>query len=103
MAEFENKVRQKLSENGYAFYRHGKGDHDIWKNNVTGRCVTVDGTIKAIPHNYCRVIASANFSSDCRKLRSNTVVFQGVFGKNDGKFASKRRQSPKGGNCAVLP
>ncbi len=58
---------------------------------------------KAIPHNYCRAITPANFSADCRKRRSNTDVFQGVFGKNDGKFASNRRQSPKGGNCAVLP
>ena len=47
MAEFEKKVRQKLSENGYSFYRHGKGDHDIWKNSITGKCVTVDGTIKS--------------------------------------------------------
>ena len=37
--------------------------------------------LKATPHNYCRVIASANFSADCRKRRSNTDVFQGVFGK----------------------
>ena len=42
MADFEKKVRQKLSENGYVFCRHGKGDHDICKSEITGKCVTVD-------------------------------------------------------------
>jgi hypothetical protein len=30
MAEYERKVRLKLSEQGCTFQRHGKGDHDIW-------------------------------------------------------------------------
>ena len=29
---------------------------------------------KAIPHNYCRAVAPANFSADCPKRRSNTGV-----------------------------
>ena len=56
---------------------------------------------KAIPHKDCAMIAQSDFSSDCQKLRRNTGVFQGVFSKNDGKYAS-RVQSPKGGLCAVL-
>lgn len=47
MADFERNVRDKLSKNGYVFERHGKGDHDIWKNASTGKRVTVDGTIKS--------------------------------------------------------
>jgi hypothetical protein len=45
MAEYEKKVRAKLTENGCTFQRHGKGDHDIWHSPITGRNVTVDGTI----------------------------------------------------------
>ena len=29
MAEYEKKVREKLSQNGCYFLRRGKGDHDI--------------------------------------------------------------------------
>lgn len=42
MAEYEKKVREILKENGYYFVRHGKGDHDIWYNPITGVHVTVD-------------------------------------------------------------
>ncbi len=31
-----------LSENGYAFKRQGRGDHEIWWNPRTGVRVTVD-------------------------------------------------------------
>jgi predicted RNA binding protein YcfA (HicA-like mRNA interferase family) len=47
MAEFENKVRKILKENGYYFERHGKGDHDIWYNPVINNSVSVDGKIKS--------------------------------------------------------
>ncbi|MBR3277135.1 MAG: type II toxin-antitoxin system HicA family toxin [Eubacterium sp.] len=47
MAEYEKKVRQILKEHGYAFERHGKGDHDIWYNPATNIHVTVDGKIKS--------------------------------------------------------
>ena len=47
MAEFERKVRKILSENGCRFYRHGKGDHDIWFNPVTNKKFPVDSKIKS--------------------------------------------------------
>jgi len=47
MAEFEKKVRNVLKQNGWEFYRRGKGDHDIWINPDTNYKVTVDGVIKS--------------------------------------------------------
>jgi len=47
MATFEKDVRRILAENGCAFVRHGKGDHDIWESPITGRRFVVDGTIKS--------------------------------------------------------
>jgi hypothetical protein len=47
MAEYEKKVRDKLSEHGCSFVRHGKGDHDIWYSPITGVNVTVDNKIKS--------------------------------------------------------
>lgn len=47
MAEYEKKVRQKLTENGCNFVRHGKGDHDIWFSPITNINITVDGKIKS--------------------------------------------------------
>ncbi len=45
MAEYEKLVRAVLRENGCAFVRRGKGDHDIWHSPLTGRNVTVDTKI----------------------------------------------------------
>ena len=45
MAEYEKKVRNKLSENGCYFLRRGKGDHDIWFSPITKLPFTVDGKI----------------------------------------------------------
>ena len=47
MAEYEKVVRDKLSENGCHFVRHGKGDHDIWYSPTTKRYIVVDGKIKS--------------------------------------------------------
>jgi hypothetical protein len=47
MAEYEKKVRRKLSEFGCTFLRHGKGDHDIWYSPITNLPITVDGEIKS--------------------------------------------------------
>ncbi|MDR2701264.1 MAG: type II toxin-antitoxin system HicA family toxin [Spirochaetaceae bacterium] len=47
MAEYEKKVREILSQNGFAFHHHGKGDHDIWINGPLSIKVTVDGKIKS--------------------------------------------------------
>jgi predicted RNA binding protein YcfA (HicA-like mRNA interferase family) len=43
MAEYEKKVREELSKNGWAFHHHGKGDHDVWAKGELK--VTVDGKI----------------------------------------------------------
>jgi predicted RNA binding protein YcfA (HicA-like mRNA interferase family) len=34
-------VRDKLAEAGCLFVRHGRGDHDIWVNPVSGQNLTV--------------------------------------------------------------
>ena len=47
MAEYEKKVRKKLSENGCYFLRRGKGDHDIWFSPMTNLAITVDNVIKS--------------------------------------------------------
>ena len=41
MKGFGKAVREKLKEAGWAFKRHGKGDHDVWHNPATGRQVIV--------------------------------------------------------------
>jgi len=47
MAEYEKKVREILKQNGFTFHHHGKGDHDIWFNNLLNKKVTVDSKIKS--------------------------------------------------------
>ena len=46
MGDYTKKVKKILSENGFRFERHGKGDHDIWYNPSTKKSVAVDGAIK---------------------------------------------------------
>jgi predicted RNA binding protein YcfA (HicA-like mRNA interferase family) len=41
MKGFGKEVRDRLREGGCEFVRHGKGDHDIWRNPKTGKSVTV--------------------------------------------------------------
>ncbi len=47
MAEYEKKVREILMQNGCYFLRHGKGDHDIWRNPITNKNFPVDTKIKS--------------------------------------------------------
>jgi hypothetical protein len=47
MAEYEKKVRQKLTENGCYLKRRGKGDHDIWFSPLSNQSFPVDGKIKS--------------------------------------------------------
>jgi len=47
MAEYEKKVREILKQNGFMFHHHGKGDHDIWWNDLLNIKVTVDSKIKS--------------------------------------------------------
>ena len=47
MDEYEKRVREKLSENGCYFVKHGKGNHDTWFSPITNKPITVDGKIKS--------------------------------------------------------
>ena len=47
MNDFAPAVRRILRENGFNFFRRGKGDHEIWRHAATGVKVTVDGKIKS--------------------------------------------------------
>jgi predicted RNA binding protein YcfA (HicA-like mRNA interferase family) len=38
---FGKAVRDKLSEAGCRFVRHGRGDHDIWQSPINGKNFTV--------------------------------------------------------------
>jgi predicted RNA binding protein YcfA (HicA-like mRNA interferase family) len=46
MGDYTKRVKGILSENGFKFERHGKGDHEIWHNADTKKSVSVDGKIK---------------------------------------------------------
>ena len=47
MNDFAPAVRRVLGQNGFEFWRRGKGDHDIWRHKQTGRKVSVDSEIKS--------------------------------------------------------
>ncbi len=47
MNDFAPAVRRILRENGFVLWRQGKGDHEIWRQDKTGRKVAVDGKIKS--------------------------------------------------------
>jgi predicted RNA binding protein YcfA (HicA-like mRNA interferase family) len=47
MNDFAPAVRRLLRDNGFTFLRQGRGDHEIWHHEATGRKVTVDGAIKS--------------------------------------------------------
>jgi len=45
MASYEKDVKNKLTQNGCYFLRHGKGDHDVWFSPITKLSITVDNKI----------------------------------------------------------
>ncbi|WP_151984209.1 type II toxin-antitoxin system HicA family toxin [Rhizobium sp. EC-SD404] len=47
MPGYTKAVKDILRENGCAFFRHGKGDHEIWWNPTTGKKFPVDSDIKS--------------------------------------------------------
>jgi len=47
MAGFTKDLKKILSAHGCTFYRHGKGDHDIWTSPITGVRFPVDSDIKS--------------------------------------------------------
>ena len=42
---FTPKIIDILRQNGFEFYRAGKGDHQIWRHKETGKRVTVDAKV----------------------------------------------------------
>lgn len=47
MTDFTPAVLRILRENGFEFWRHGRGDHNIWRHAATRLTVSVDGKIKS--------------------------------------------------------
>ena len=47
MPDYAKPVREALQTHGCLFVRHGKGDHDIWRNPVSGHSFTVPTKLKS--------------------------------------------------------
>ena len=47
MTDFTPALKKLLHQNGYRFWRSGRGDHEIWRNSATGRKVVVDSVIRS--------------------------------------------------------
>jgi predicted RNA binding protein YcfA (HicA-like mRNA interferase family) len=47
MADFYRDLVDLLRANGFVFMRAGKGSHEIWKNPVSGRQVSVPRSTKS--------------------------------------------------------
>lgn len=47
MPDYTKPVRQALTAHGCAFVRHGRGDHDIWRNPASGHSFTVPVKLKS--------------------------------------------------------
>ncbi|WP_375273873.1 type II toxin-antitoxin system HicA family toxin [Methylorubrum thiocyanatum] len=47
MTDYTPALKKLLRQQGYAFLPSGRGDHEVWRNDETGRTVVVDGAIKS--------------------------------------------------------
>ncbi len=47
MTDYTPALKKLPRQQGYAFWRSGRGDHEVWRNDETGRKVIVDGAIKS--------------------------------------------------------
>lgn len=47
MGDYTKIIKKILGENGCAFERQGKGDHEIWYSPVSGIRFVVDNSIKS--------------------------------------------------------
>ncbi|NEU10889.1 type II toxin-antitoxin system HicA family toxin [Methylobacterium sp. BTF04] len=47
MTDYTPPLKKLLRAQGYAFWRNGRGDHEIWRHESTGRKVVVDNAIKS--------------------------------------------------------
>jgi len=45
MTSYTPQIIDILRRNGFEYWRTGKGDHQIWRNKVTGKRVTVDAKV----------------------------------------------------------
>ena len=47
MADYAPQLKRLLKEQGCAFYRQGKGDHEIWYSPISKHYFPVDSKIKS--------------------------------------------------------
>jgi predicted RNA binding protein YcfA (HicA-like mRNA interferase family) len=47
VTDFTPDLKNLLRKSGYVFWRSGRGDHEIWRHDETGRKVVVDNAIKS--------------------------------------------------------
>jgi predicted RNA binding protein YcfA (HicA-like mRNA interferase family) len=47
MNSFTPAIIELLRAAGYEWFRSGKGDHQIWRHDVTGKRVTIDAKVKS--------------------------------------------------------
>ena len=47
MASYTQQLKEILAEAGCYYFRHGKGDHDIWHSPITKKNFPVDNNIKS--------------------------------------------------------
>ncbi len=47
MTDFTPALKKQLRQNGFTFWRSGRGDHEIWRNAETGLRIVVDNAIKS--------------------------------------------------------
>lgn len=47
MNNFTPEIIKILKNNGFIWFRVGKGDHEIWRHTKTGKRVTVDAKVKS--------------------------------------------------------
>ena len=45
LANYAREIKKILRENGFFFHRQAKGDHEIWRNDLTDKQISVDGKI----------------------------------------------------------
>jgi predicted RNA binding protein YcfA (HicA-like mRNA interferase family) len=47
VTDFTPDLKKLLRAGGYRFFRNGRGDHEIWQHEETGRKIVVDASIKS--------------------------------------------------------
>jgi hypothetical protein len=68
MRGFRKEVRDPLDKTVSKFVRHGKGDHDIWRNPVTGK------SLQRASQRSCRGIKPTKFSRMLACQSSSSLI-----------------------------